>query len=139
MKNKGFTLVELLAVITILALLITIAVPSVTTISNKIQKKMYCSKIDFIETAAKLYGEDRRDSFSESISADGATYTGETITVEKLITSNYLKKDQSTYPYITDSRDKTSDALYKMSLGVYIKSNRIYVNFNETVKETCDK
>ncbi len=61
MKNsKGFTLVELLAVIVILAILITIAVPSTIGISNKLKENMFCKKIDSIEVAAKLYGEDRK-------------------------------------------------------------------------------
>jgi prepilin-type N-terminal cleavage/methylation domain-containing protein len=140
MKNKrGFTLVELLGVIVILAILATVAVPSTMSISKKLKVKLYCSKIDFIENAAELYGEDHRDNFTNTINVDEKTYKGEEITVEKLISTSYLKKDQSDYPYIVDPRDKTSDELYKMSLNIYIKNNRIKVSFNDTVNETCEK
>ena len=61
-KNKGFTLVELLAVIVITAIIITVAVPSVLTFSENQKKNLYCSKVDTIKKAAQLYGEDNYDS-----------------------------------------------------------------------------
>ena len=45
MKNKkGFTLVELLAVIVILALLVAIAVPSTFSISNRLKTNNKCKE-----------------------------------------------------------------------------------------------
>lgn len=140
MKNKnGFTLVELLAVIVIMALLVAIAVPSTISISNRLKVKMYCSKIDSIETVAQLYGEDHRDSFTSSFVQDGASYKSKTLTVKDLVESGSLKKDQQEAPYVVDPRNKTSDALYNMSLTIYIKYNRAYVSFNDEVKTTCGK
>ena len=140
MKNRnGFTLVELLAVIVIMALLVAIAVPSTISISNRLKTKMYCSKIDSIETVAQLYGEDHRDSFSDNYVQDGESYKSKTLTVKDLVDSGSLKKDQQESPYVVDPRDKTSDALYNMSLTIYIKYNRAYVAFNEDVKTTCGK
>jgi len=56
MKNqKGFTLVELLAVIVLLALIAGIAIPSALTISKKVKEKTYSTKIDLIESAADNY------------------------------------------------------------------------------------
>lgn len=131
MKNrKGFTLVELLGVIVILAVIMTIAVPSTIGISNKLKTDMYCKKIDLIENAAKLYGEDIRDSLNT---------TGTTVTVKTLVTKKYLKKDQSTSPYIVDPRDKKSTALYNMSFTLKLKNNRVSVVFNSTVNTTCGK
>lgn len=135
-NNKGFTLVELLAVIVILAILITIAVPSTIGISNKLKENMYCKKIDSIEVAAKLYGEDRKDSFTE-------THPSREIAVKDLIETGYLKKDNSVCggennpPCIVDPRDSSS--MDKIELTVYEKYNRIYVAFSDTIKTTCDK
>lgn len=143
MKNKnGFTLIELLAVIVILAVIITIAVPSTISISNRIKENMFCSKVDFIENAAKLYGEDRRDSFTNTVTIDGTKYSGVTIKVKQLVTTNYLKKDQSSEPYIQDPRDKNI-GLDDYSVVIYIKNDRVYVRVldtkGENVSATCEK
>lgn len=140
MKNKkGFTLVELLGVIVIMALLVAIAVPSTISISNRLKVKMYCSKIDSIETAAQLYGEDHQDSFTETFVQDGASYKSRSLFVKDLVESGNLKKDQKEEPYIVDPRNKTSDELYNMPFTIYIKYNRAYVAFNQDVKDTCGK
>jgi prepilin-type N-terminal cleavage/methylation domain-containing protein len=138
MNNKGFTLIELLAVITIMTILVIVAVPSTMSISKKLNTKLFCEKIELIQAAAELYGEDRRDSFSTDITINGTTYVGKEIQVKDLITTNYLKKDQSDYPYILDPRDKTSDNLYNLNLTVYKKNNSIHVLFDDTVNETCN-
>lgn len=135
-NNNGFTLVELLAVVVVLAIIVTIATTSTISISNKIKGNMYCSKLDFIENAAKLYGEDRRDSFTSNVTINGTSYKGVVITVKKLVETNYLKKDQSSEPYIQDPRDK-KNGLDDKSITIYIKNERIYVmNWDE---DTCEK
>ncbi len=82
-KSKGFTLVELLGVIVVLALIIAIAVPSVITITNKIKNKMYCTKIENIEAAAKLYAEDEEPINTIEVS------------VATLIEQGYFKKESN--------------------------------------------
>ncbi len=135
MNKKGFTLVELLAVIVLLVLLVTIAVPSSLNLSKKIKENMFCSKINDIETTAKLYGEDRRSSLTGNI--DG--YKGNNISVKNLVESGYLRRDQDIDPLIIDPRDNKSDALYNMQLGIYIKNNRVYVKFPDDINTTCGK
>lgn len=137
-NNSGFTLIELLAVVVILAIIVTIAVPSTISISNKIKRNMYCSKIDFIENAAKLYGEDRRDSFTSNVTIDGKSYKGAVVTVQKLVETNYLKKDQQSSPYIQDPRDKNK-GLDNNSVTIYIKNERVHVKFWQEVIDTCEK
>ena len=48
MKNKAFTLIELLAVIIILGILMLIAIPSVTNYINNSRKSTYVNTIDQI-------------------------------------------------------------------------------------------
>ena len=56
MNKKGFTLTELLVVIALISIIVLIAVPSVVSISKRINKRVYNAKIQEIVTAAELYG-----------------------------------------------------------------------------------
>lgn len=78
-NNKGFTLVELLAVIVVLAIIIGIAVPSAISVSNKSKVKMYKTKIDLILRAAELYAQD--------------IHRADTIPVGTLAQKGYIKYD----------------------------------------------
>jgi prepilin-type N-terminal cleavage/methylation domain-containing protein len=53
--KRGFTLVELLAVIVILAIILTIAVPNIIKIINNSKEKSYESQLELIKDATKKY------------------------------------------------------------------------------------
>lgn len=109
MKNKkGFTLVELLAVIIVLGLIMAVAIPSSITIGNKIKEKLLSDKLDFAEKAAVLWGQDNRSCFSGSGCSEypstlnaNCTLSGDLKTCN--ITLEMLAKEQY-YDY--DSDDK---------------------------------
>jgi len=59
MKNKkGFTLIEILVVIVLVALLLGIGIPGVMKISQNMKKRSLNTKLDLVEQAAILYGQD---------------------------------------------------------------------------------
>ena len=58
MKNKAFTLVELLAVITILALLTLIALPAISKQMGNSKDNLYNAQIKNIEASASAWGTD---------------------------------------------------------------------------------
>lgn len=63
MKKNGFTLVELLAVVIILGIITTFALPNILNIT-KAQKIKACeSKLNSLESAAKLYLQDHEDDY----------------------------------------------------------------------------
>ena len=83
-NKKGFTLVELLAVIVILGVLTAIAVPSVLGISKKIKTDMYESKKKTVEVALELWADDNKSSCIKNI---------DSLKIKNLIEDNYLKAD----------------------------------------------
>ena len=66
MNKKGFTLVELLAVIVLLGVVATLGVASITGIVRVIQNNILNEKIAIIEEAAILKGQDERGSVINS-------------------------------------------------------------------------
>jgi prepilin-type N-terminal cleavage/methylation domain-containing protein len=58
MNNKGFTLVELLAVIIILSLLVVLASTSVSKIVKDSKNDLYDTQIELIKSAAEAWGAD---------------------------------------------------------------------------------
>ena len=94
MKNrKGFTLVELMAVIVILAVIIAIAVPTFGNVQKSIEKKNYENQISLIETAAAKYFEDNNIT---------------SMYVDDLIKSGYLEADDKNGK-IFATNDKTKE------------------------------
>lgn len=99
MNNKGFTLVEVLAIAVITGCLLAITVPSFIGIFNDVKRKNLSSKITMIEVAANKYGEKRKDD----IKAKGSDC--EQISVGSLITKGYLVSESDKIPVIYDPTD----------------------------------
>lgn len=140
MKNnkKGFTLVELLAVIVVLAIIITIAVPGTITVSNKIKKRMYNTKVDMILKSAALYGQD----YSSKISSGNENCY--LVSVQTLIDNGYIKKDENNdviNPIDNTSMNELQVCLYKKS-GSRVESKTYSTTKNawpNTKKEELQK
>ena len=78
-KKKGFTLVELIAVVVVLAIIISLAVPSFSKIQKSVRKKQYENKLDLIKVAALKY-------------ADDTNYTS--FYIDDLVVNGYLEADK---------------------------------------------
>jgi general secretion pathway protein G len=87
MNKKAFTLVELLAIITIMGLLAVIAVVGVTDYINKSYNVSYNTLVDSIESATELYVADHSGDFPQ-LDVPGSVFT---ITLNDLVESNYIK------------------------------------------------
>lgn len=101
MKNKGFTLIEMLAVIVVLGIIVGITTISIINIKEKQDQKNLENVISLILTAAKEYNvENRSDEVDveilleeELVDFDTSKYKVlKTTTVTKISCSNPLKK-----------------------------------------------
>ncbi len=89
-NNKGFTLVELIAVVTIIALLIGLSATVFINVQKNVLEKSYDNTVSYIETRAAKFASD----------------TGIiTVSIEDLIKAGYLKPDDENYIY--DPRDNS--------------------------------
>ena len=66
MNKKAFTLIELLAVITILGIVSLITVPVVIGVISKSKENLYNSQVSYIEKASKKWSVDNINSLPEN-------------------------------------------------------------------------
>lgn len=85
MKNKGYTLIELLAVMIILALLITVVFPSIINFIKSSNEKKDTITRDLVYNAAEMFIEDNASEYSTN---NGSKYC---ISIDTLVENNYLK------------------------------------------------
>lgn len=96
--NKGFTLVELIAVITLLALLVIITTPAYDSISNNIKTRNYNSKQSAIKAETLSYVE----KYMKDEVYNGKNDKGKRIcfTVDFLIHNGIVTSDSDKEEYI---------------------------------------
>ena len=92
-KKNGFTLAELLASIVILGIIILIAVPAYTAVSNNVKRKQNENKISYIETQAAKY-------VTESGLYSDVDETS--ITVQTLLQNGYIDGDNKVGDMVED-------------------------------------
>lgn len=84
--NKGFTLVELLAVVIILGILGLITVPTVSTIIDSSKERAKTAQIEEVKKAAKNWVADNLSSISE----DKTTY----VSITTLIETGFIEAEE---------------------------------------------
>ena len=139
MNKKGFTLVEVLAVIVLLGLLVGIAVPNILRSQTKAKEKTLSTKVKNIERAAVLWGQDNKADVLDGNSCTGTFKTSSNcekatiINVEKLITSNYIKADDG-----NDIKNPVSnESMNDCKITVYTKYGKIYATYDKKNDDTC--
>ena len=118
MRNKkGFTLVELLIVITILAIIMALAVPNIMKMGTKMKDRGYKSKAELIEKAAVNYVSSNANSIrsklnneytinTDSLDNKGMKYIFG-INVKKLIEEGAYTEKSSGDCTVLDPRNET--------------------------------
>lgn len=90
-NKKGFTLVELLAVLVVLGIVVSISIYTITSIINKTKEKGYQVTLNEIKNTANDYLIEERGKILFANNGDGTEY--QCITITQLIQSGYLKND----------------------------------------------
>lgn len=88
LNKKGFTLVELLVVIVILAVIMSIAIPSITSSIERSKDKQKTQVIKLIESAGELYVDRHKNSVTTS-----------DITLNQLISDGLITKEEMKDPF----------------------------------------
>ncbi len=141
MKRNGFTLVELLAVIVLLALLMTIAVPNVFKLNTKVKKKAYATKIDLIEQAADSYGQSNLSMIRTGTSIDDSTvHTLCTFEYEddEIVSVLYESRTYSDSLSLTNTDTKKQYWCTKLTVDELVGTNNLNWDEENQCNGECD-
>ena len=137
MNNKGFTLVELLATILVLALVMSIGTFSIIAIINNAKEKNYNLLLSNIKDAAELYYQECKyaDSNNSAIICNL-----ENVKLGDLVNYGYLKgnstdKSSRNYTLVNPINDKPIGN--ECSIKVEYKNGEIEVTANLTANTDC--
>lgn len=89
LNNKGFTLVEILAVLVILVAIMAVAIPSITSSIERSKEKQNKAKIKMLESFAEVYVTNHRYAVDKNLKDEESCY----IEIDKLKKESYFKED----------------------------------------------
>lgn len=121
MKNRGFTLTELIGVIVLLGIIALIAVPIINSTITNSKLKAYNAQVKSIQDAGKKWGVEN----TKFLPVDSNHCN---ISIAELITQNYLENDK-----IIDPRDNT-----EMHGTIEVSYNSATKTYHYDYKETAD-
>lgn len=134
MIKKGFTLVELLAVIAVLSIISMIAFPIVSDIIDNSEKKAYEQQIKSIEKASEKWVANNSRALIEIDADDNMVKKSCYITVSTLQNQGYINVDKVINPL-----DDTSMSDYIVELNYHSDSQQYsYKVVNNTTLSECD-
>lgn len=110
LDNKGFTLVEVIAVVVILSVLSLLIVPSISGLLNRSKENSYNDLINSIKLSCEQYINDNRYNISiGSCNNNGICYVNK-VSVSFLVENGYLTPSgtDGNVDYIVNPKDKKS-------------------------------
>jgi prepilin-type N-terminal cleavage/methylation domain-containing protein len=127
LNNKGFTLVELLAVVVILVIIMLVSIPNISSSIERRNKKNEAKMKEVIIDASELFVTNKEESISSNLKNCSTKKC--IISVSELIDAGYLVKnevkDYMDYCLIYDGDTKTIDS---NNFNVDICNNSKYIN-----------
>lgn len=130
-NNRGFTLIEILSVIILITLLLGVGIPGINKISNSMKEKSLNAKIDLIEKAAVLWGQENKvllqketDCVYKDKNNNDITTSCYKISIGNLISEGFIPSEEY--------NEFINNCVY-----VYKKNNRVYAYYSKT-NAGCD-
>ena len=119
MKDKGYTLVELLAVLVILGVIIMISVPAITGVINSSKEKSYDEQVKILENAARTYMSEN----STLLPDNGSSFN---VTIDKLKESGLISDEEIKNPnFVSGStEDKKKNQYFEGCIKVTNTNNK---------------
>ena len=121
MNKKGFTLIEILAVIVIISIIASIATINVLKIKNNSSEELLETKIENLEAAAIVYGQENPDTLTSNCTQ---------VTVKNLIDDSYFKSTETSSTGTVDLiNNVTNESMLNDKIQIYRKNNSIYAKY----------
>ena len=131
--NKGFTLVELMAVLVLIVIIASIGYAGVSAVRNNINKNLWEATVEEIETGAVKYGQDNLNDLNVKATCNNNEIKNcIEVTVSFLIESNYIdadEKDEDGNEIITNN--VTGEIVNDNIVYIYLENNRVYAQYQE--------
>lgn len=119
MNKKGFTLLELMAVVILMLIIMTLAAPSLITISKDRKVQVYESKISKIESNAIVWGQENFQLLSGDCTC---------IKVQTLLDSGHISADDNDKNVIYNPVTNEKMNNYNICVKYDFRTDRIYAD-----------
>lgn len=134
LNKKGFTLVELIATIVVLALVVSISAYAITNIINSAKEKNYELLIKNIKDASETYYQECKYSNNSGITCDD-TYT---VTLQELVNYGYLKGNGTKDNKMEILNPKDNKNIGACSIAVKYEDGKLTIE-NKSDDDSCKK
>lgn len=145
MNNRGFTLIELIVTIALLALISTISVSVIGNIRGKHNVNAYYELLKNVESAAKLYVTDNRynlksiDSSINIVCTDTNKINTFYIPIKDLVDNGYLTTDNGEIKNFDGSTLTLSDNKVTVTYDCTKKNFTYKIDKNDENNKICEK
>ena len=149
--NKGFTLVELMAVLVLIVIIASIGYAGITAVQRNINQNLWEATVEGIETGAVKYGQDNLNDLNVKATCNNNEIKNcIEVTVGFLIDSNYIdtdenecekdsngncKEDNAGNIIYTDreiiTNNVTGEIVNDNIVFIYLENNRVYAEYQE--------
>lgn len=127
MKHRGFTLVELLAVLVLVSAIVLIAVPSIVNYINENKEDISVVTQEIIYSGAKLYVESKPNEYIPEV---GKTFC---VSLQSIVDANYLSS-----PILDSVSGEEIDLNTKVILNYVYDTELKYNKYEYSFSENCD-